>query len=168
MAIPNFKENLDENKMYCGLSDTLPEGYTFFGTRSECLKTGIGVGLGMMPSQREESKIRMENKEDEEDKPKLYCGLSDDLPDGYDDFGSTYDCMKKGIGTGIFLPEEQRKKFIKKKRAEGTRQLTLNELKSFAYRLDLNIDELNRYDLTIDIIYRLLEFLDVLDEDEPI
>jgi hypothetical protein len=32
------------NKKYCGDSNVLPDGYHRFGTRSECLRTGFGVG----------------------------------------------------------------------------------------------------------------------------
>jgi len=33
-------------------------------------------------------------------KPNLYCGEADTLPDRYDDFGTPYDCLKKGFGAG--------------------------------------------------------------------
>lgn len=33
-------------------------------------------------------------------KANLYCGEADLLPDRYDDFGTPYDCLKKGFGAG--------------------------------------------------------------------
>jgi len=30
----------------------------------------------------------------------MYCGTREMLPDGYDDFGNRYDCLKKGYGVG--------------------------------------------------------------------
>jgi hypothetical protein len=30
----------------------------------------------------------------------MYCGTRDMLPDGYNNFGNLYDCLKKGYGTG--------------------------------------------------------------------
>lgn len=32
---------------YCGLKEILPDGYDRFGSRYECLKTGIGVGKNL-------------------------------------------------------------------------------------------------------------------------
>ena len=32
--------------------------------------------------------------------PALYCGNSDVLPPGYEDFGSRYSCLRKGFGVG--------------------------------------------------------------------
>lgn len=30
----------------------------------------------------------------------MYCGTRDMLPDGYNNFGNRYDCLKKGYGVG--------------------------------------------------------------------
>lgn len=38
------KRGKDCGKKYCGDSETLPEGYYRFGSRSECLRTGYGIG----------------------------------------------------------------------------------------------------------------------------
>jgi hypothetical protein len=36
-----------QNKMYCGDNDILPDGYTSFGSRYNCLRRGVGVGLSI-------------------------------------------------------------------------------------------------------------------------
>ena len=35
----------------------------------------------------------------ESNKPKLYCGNSDTLPEQYDDFGEPFECLQKGFIT---------------------------------------------------------------------
>lgn len=66
--------------------------------------------------------------------PKLYCGNSENLPENYDDFGTRYDCLKKGVGVGIYKVPMSK---IKKAR----RKLTLEELKMIANILQLNADD---------------------------
>jgi hypothetical protein len=33
-------------------------------------------------------------------KPNIWCGNSDNIPDGYDKVGTRHECFKKGIGVG--------------------------------------------------------------------
>lgn len=61
-------------------------------------------------------------------KPRLYCGNKDSLPSGYDDFGSPYDCLRKGFGAGKASCENGSKKV-----------LTTNELISMANELGIPI-----------------------------
>jgi heme/copper-type cytochrome/quinol oxidase subunit 2 len=34
-------------KKYCGLKEPLPQGYTRYGDRYECMRTGVGVGRNL-------------------------------------------------------------------------------------------------------------------------
>ena len=56
-------------------------------------------------------------------KPEIYCGSDATLPDGYDQMGTRHRCLKKGIGTGMVLPNEQRDKFLAKVRAPSTEKV---------------------------------------------
>ena len=42
-------ENQPNKKLYCGDKEELPEGYTGFGSRNECLRKGFGVGSHIAP-----------------------------------------------------------------------------------------------------------------------
>tara|TARA_B100001059_G_C17537685_1_gene428792 strand:+ start:110 stop:406 length:297 start_codon:yes stop_codon:yes gene_type:complete len=46
-------------------------------------------------------------------KPRLYCGNKHELPSDYDDFGSPYDCLKKGFGAGKASCSNSSKKVLK-------------------------------------------------------
>jgi hypothetical protein len=34
---------------------------------------------------------------------RIYCGTNEVLPDGYDEFGTRYRCLRKGVGVGLHL-----------------------------------------------------------------
>ena len=90
-------------RRYCGNKDVLPDGYTRFGTRHECLKTGYGVCkksgrqgqrcplILLPPSERHTPSAR-----------RAYCGTHEILPEGYTSFGSRHDCLKKGFGVCLY------------------------------------------------------------------
>jgi len=42
-------------------------------------------------------------------KEKVYCGTRD-LPDDYDRYGSRYECLRKGVGVGMYKEREERKR----------------------------------------------------------
>jgi len=42
-------ENQPNKKLYCGDKKELPEEYTGFGSRNDCLRKGVGVGLHIAP-----------------------------------------------------------------------------------------------------------------------
>jgi hypothetical protein len=44
---------------------------------------------------------------EEEVRPKLYCGDKENLPQGYQDFGSRHTCLKKGFGVGRGTTEDK-------------------------------------------------------------
>ena len=60
-----------------------------------------------------------------------YCGDSEVLPDGYDRFGSRYECLRTGIGVGLYVIPEQRQR----KALAQRRPLTKQELERIASRL---------------------------------
>lgn len=85
-------------KIYCGnnaMNDGLQKGKVKIGTRYECFKNGIGIGLNL-PKMKEKKYIAI-------DKRKIYCGKEIRLPKGYDIMGSNYMCHTKGIGVGRAL-----------------------------------------------------------------
>ncbi len=45
-------------RVYCGNAPALPPAYTRFGTNSECLRKGFGVGLAMDPARRAVAQAR--------------------------------------------------------------------------------------------------------------
>jgi hypothetical protein len=47
----------------------------------------------------------MEEKYEEKDapRPRIWCGRSDTLPAGYDEIGTSYNCLRKGVGVGKYV-----------------------------------------------------------------
>lgn len=85
------------SNIYCGnnaKSNDIINGNKVIGTRYGCLRKGIGKGKN--------SPIDNNYIGDYEpiDKRKIYCGNSENLPDGYDLMGSLSQCLQKGIGIG--------------------------------------------------------------------
>ena len=46
------RRSKDSKKLYCGDQDTLPRGYWNFGTRSQCTRKGVGIGMYVIPKQK--------------------------------------------------------------------------------------------------------------------
>ena len=46
------KRRKESKKIYCGDQEILPRGYWNFGTRSECTRRGVGIGLYVIPKQK--------------------------------------------------------------------------------------------------------------------
>jgi hypothetical protein len=82
--------------MYCGNnrnSKELKNGKRI-GSRYQCLKKGIGVGMGLpldLDYLQEYIPI---------DARKIYCGKAPRLPEGYDILGTSHMCYTKGVGVG--------------------------------------------------------------------
>ena len=82
---------------YCGNNRNDPDlvvGAKVIGTRYQCFKKGIGIGLNLPfdPSYAVPySPI---------DRTRLYCGTDRKLPDGYTRKGSPSLCLRKGVGVG--------------------------------------------------------------------
>ena len=68
-------------------------------------------------------------------KPKLYCGNKEELPPGYDDFGTRYSCLRSGVGIGLYVIPEQKRK----KAAAARHPITKVELEKIAQRLGLQV-----------------------------
>lgn len=49
----------------------------------------------------------------------MYCGLNTTLPRNYDVMGTRNKCLKKGIGVGMTLPDEQRREFLNRARVDN-------------------------------------------------
>lgn len=45
---------------------------------------------------------------DDGKKKRKYCGDKEDIPDGYDERGSRYECLRKGIGVGLNMDRERK------------------------------------------------------------
>ena len=88
--------------IYCGAYNRIPSSrhYSRAGTRRECLQKGIGLGKFMSEGEKKEIKEKSRSNSRGQD-PKLYCGSSHTLPDGYDRFGKINECLKIGVGVGV-------------------------------------------------------------------
>ena len=83
--------------MYCGNNardERLVAGDLVLGTRHGCMRKGVGVGLNMEtdPSYRGEYEPI--------DETRIYCGNAEQLPEGYDRYGSLTACLQKGVAIG--------------------------------------------------------------------
>ena len=92
--------------MYCG-NNALKAGVRF-GTRYECLKKGIGVGI--------HAPVDPEYNGPYEpiDKTRIYCGTKKRLPGNYDRMGSPTDCLRKGVGIGKRISAKRSRKASRK------------------------------------------------------
>jgi hypothetical protein len=113
--------------MYCG-NNALKAGVRF-GTRYDCLKKGIGVGIHapVDPSYNEPYEPI--------DKTRVYCGTKKRLPGNYDRMGSPSECLRKGVGIGkrISAKRSRRpsgKKKSKKKSAKRSKKKKKSKKKS--------------------------------------
>lgn len=55
----------------------------------------------------EEDKKEVKTRGYEIQKRKLYCGSQNELPDGYDDFGIPSECLRKGVGVGMYIDKKK-------------------------------------------------------------
>ena len=81
--------------IYCGnnaLYPSLLSGGSKLGTRHECLKKGIGVGINLPVDDTYEKYKPI-------DKTKKYCG-NKKLPVGYDRYATLLECLQTGVGIG--------------------------------------------------------------------
>lgn len=60
MASPTNAElkrrSKNSKKLYCGDQEKLPKGYWNFGTRSQCTRKGVGIGLYVVPKQKSQDR----------------------------------------------------------------------------------------------------------------
>jgi hypothetical protein len=113
----NFKNDIRNIRrrpeLYCGDSDRLPEDYDRVGSLPQCLKKGIGIGMSLPDSYRDEYLDRPPKLPPTE---RLYCGSKDELPVEYDDFDTRPNCLRRGVGVGLRMSEEKRDAFQHKPR----------------------------------------------------
>ena len=97
--------------LYCGnnkLNKKLLNGTASLGTRYECLRNGIGVGLN----------LPWDSEYDEYepiDKTIIYCGNKNRMPNGYDRVGSILECHRKGVGIGKKIKSKKMKSRSRRK-----------------------------------------------------
>lgn len=76
-------------------------------------------------------------------KRKLYCGNGDELPDGYDDFGVPSECLRKGVGVGMYL--DKRKVAEMLANLFGIKHRELNDYKEVQQLLDKIKKHIKKY-----------------------
>lgn len=91
--------------IYCGTSRNIPNEYSRRGSRKGCLSKGVGIGIMLERKAKQEGKTKIFNKALGGEK--VYCGNKHNLPNTYDRFGSLSECLRKGVGTGIFLEHDK-------------------------------------------------------------
>jgi len=50
------RRSKNSKKLYCGDQDKLPAGYWNFGTRSQCTRKGVGIGMYVIPKQKSQER----------------------------------------------------------------------------------------------------------------
>ena len=134
----NDAQNVAQNpEIYCGTDVILPEEYDIFGTRNRCLRKGVGIGMSMSDDAVIAALVRPPPVGP---RPRIYCGNNDILPDGYDQMGTPYLCLRKGVGTGIHLPLAQRRAF----QQTPPRPLGKKEIMTLSKRLGINTNNRTR------------------------
>lgn len=96
--------------------------------------------------------------------PKIYCGNSDNLPQGYTRNGTRFECLKKGYGAAlVYSTADQRKRAIESIIAKVPK-LKKEELQTIAIKMGAKIFNTNgsvmkKADLIQSIIDKLESFL---------
>ena len=125
-------------EVYCGDSLLLPDEYDVYGSRFQCLKKGVGIGMGMSDAKVMEALARPPPEIGPREN--VYCGNAAVLPDGYNRFGSRHRCLQKGVGAGIRMPLERRRQF----QEAPFKRLSKKELMQIARRLKISTDDRTR------------------------
>ena len=104
--VPNSSVYSGENfsDIYCGnnlLDDDLVSGRKRIGSKYQCFKRGIGVGLNLPFDGK--YLLPYEPIHDE----KIYCGNNLELPNGYHRNGTQVSCLQKGVAVGKKMNAER-------------------------------------------------------------
>ena len=134
---------------YCGSDLLVPEEYDRMGTRFQCLKKGIGIGMAMPNAQRDAIINRPPTLIGP--RPNVYCGNGDVLPPNYTSLGNPYQCLRKGVGAGMRLPDAQRLAFQQR----PPRPLGKKEIMTLAKRLGITTHDKTRAQTLARIAERL-------------
>ncbi len=77
-------------------------------------------------------------------RPKLYCGNSDNLPEGYTRNGTRFECLKKGYGAAlVYSTDQQRRNAVARMVQRGPQRLTRDQVRSLALTLGINPQRAN-------------------------
>ena len=132
-------------EIYCGDGDNLPDDYDRMGNRGICLRKGIGIGMGMPNASRD----AFLNKPPAPPAPKLYCGNNTDVPEGYVGFDTLPNCLRRGVGVGLAMPQDKRIAF----QSKPTRPLGKKEIMDLARRLGIqNVQDMTRANALRDVV----------------
>lgn len=74
------RRSKDSKKLYCGDQDKLPRGYWNFGTRSQCTRKGVGIGMYVVPKQKAQER-KSKSQERKKVKAKLRSKKKKSLDD---------------------------------------------------------------------------------------
>jgi hypothetical protein len=131
-AFTDDQTYIDEGKIdvYCGDGANLPDDYDALGSRHQCLKKGIGIGMGMSSDDVSKVTTRAPSVQRSE---RTYCGSSETLPDGYNRFATRHECMKKGVGIGARMPADKRRQF----RWKAPKAMSKHEIYGLAHRFKI-------------------------------
>ena len=102
--------------MYCGNNRNNPDlvaGVKILGTRYDCFRKGVGVGLHLPPDP--DYAIAYDPIDDS----KVYCGNQIGLPVGYDRAGNLPTCLQKGVSIGKLLRMQREQKENKENKYDG-------------------------------------------------
>jgi hypothetical protein len=107
--------------IYCG-NNSLSKELTSKkkrGSRFECFRKGVGIGLAQPLDKSYLSKYKAI------DKRKMYCGKARSLPDGYSIMGSSSMCLQHGVGIGKKMKakrsKSRRKSKVKRKQSRKSK-----------------------------------------------
>lgn len=125
-------------EIYCGSDLLVPDDYDQMGTRVQCLKKGIGIGMAMPNAQRDAIINRPPTLIGP--RPNVYCGNDNVLPPNYTSLGNPYQCLRKGVGAGMRLPDAQRIAFQQR----PPRPLGKKEIMNLAKRLGITTHDKTR------------------------
>jgi hypothetical protein len=108
------------SNVYCGnnrLHKNLVNGISILGTRNQCLKKGIRLGINLPYDKNYLGEY------EPIDPTKIYCGNNINLPIGYDRFGSIRECHQRGIGIGKRIKAKSKKRSKRRKLRSKRRKL---------------------------------------------
>ena len=117
--------------IYCGnnsLSKELTSKKKRRGSRFECFRKGVGLGLAQPLDKSYLSKYKAI------DKRKMYCGKARSLPGGYSIMGSSSMCLQHGVGIGKKLKAKRSKSRRKSRRKSKRRKSKSKRRKSKSKR----------------------------------
>lgn len=102
----------------------------------------------------------------ENNKPRLYCGNDEQVPEGYAEKGSSYDCLKKGYGAALYNATDEEIEKARQKKRSQLRTFRRDEIEKFANRLNIDTKNKNTKAIYNEIILKLALILNYLNTNE--